>query len=281
MKSDEFVKLYEKVDSDESTTPFKDDVGFTLIRKYKEGSQYQKDERRIFIRLYLTGETVNGGAEMVDADKEGTGSYRIVTDSKYRKKVTNFRFGSEEDITFNYKKNKIFYKPKKLYLTLNEFIDQLVNNHLSDRAFFRRNFNNLVNFLLRFIFWLSNKHYDRIKVMLEIYHPNQKDEHDKEDERSIEPFLKYFYISKNILFSFFLIAFPLSLLATNIYCFRDFSISNPTLILFFFLILFVFEKLSIYLDRRIKAFFKKEINFFSKLHNFQFSESFKIKIKKP
>ncbi len=281
MTSDEFVKLYIKFDRDESITPFKDDVGFTLIRKYKESSKYQKDDKRIFIRLYLTGETVNGGAEMVDADNEGVGSYRITTDSKYNKKITNFRFGGEEDITFDFIKNNIFYKPKKIYLTINEFIDQLVNNHLSDRLLLRRNLNHLVGLFLRFIFWLSNKHYDRINVMLEIYHPSQKDEYDKEDERSIDPFFKYFYISKNILFIFFLIAFPVSLLLANIYSSKDFSISNPALILFFFLILFIFEKISVSLDKKIKSFFKKEVNFISRLHNFQFTELFNMKIKKP
>lgn len=281
MNSDEFVKLYTKIDSDESITSFKDDVGFTLIRKYKEGSEYSKDDKRIFIRLYLVGDIVNGATEMVDADKEGAGGYRIVTEGKYKKKVTNFRFGGEENVMFDTSRKKIFYKPKKLYFTLNEFIEILVNNHLSDRVFFRRNLNNLVNFFLRLIFWLSNKHYDRIKVMLEIYHPSQRDEHDKGDENNIEPFFKYFYISKNILFSFLLIAFPVSFLITRIFYFKDFSISNPTIILFFFLILFVFEKLSTSLDKKIKLFFKKETNWIFWLHNFQFSESFKMKIKKP
>lgn len=256
-------------------------MGFTLIRKYKEGSKYQKDDKRIFIRLYLMNEKVNGGAEMVDTDKEGSNSYRFVKDSQYRKKVTNFRFGMEEDITFDVDKNKIFYKSKKLFFTLNEFINILVNNHFSDRLFFRRNLNNIVKLFLRFIFWLSNKHYDHIKIMLEIHHLSQKDEYDKDDEKKIEPFFKYFYISKNILFSFFLIAFPLSLLLTSIYYIKDFSISNPTLILFFFLTLFIFEKLSVFLDKKIKAFFKKEVNFISRLHDSQFSESFKLKIRKP
>lgn len=280
MNSEEFSKLYTKSNSDESLIQFKDDLGFTLIRKYHKDSEYFRDNKRIFIRLYLVGNDVNGGVEMVEAEEEGASSYRIVTDNKYKGKITNFRFSGDQEIIFDSEKKEIFYQPKKLYFTLNQFIEMLVKNHLSDRVFFRRNFNNIINFFLKFIFWLSNKHYDRVEVMLEIYHPTQKNEHDKEDEKIIEPFFKYFYISKNILFSFLLVAFPTSILLMDIYCFKNFSISNPAIVLFFFLILFVFEKLSISLDKKIKLFFRKETNFISWLHNFQFSESFELNIKK-
>lgn len=280
MTSEEFVKLYKKSELDELITPFKDGVGFSLVRKYKQNSEYSKDDKRIFIKLYLSSNNiVNGGIEMVDPDEKKTGSYRIVTESKYKKRITSFGFGEEEEIVFNEKEKKIFYEPKKLFLTLNDFVEVIVYNHLSNRVFWRRKLNYLIDIFLRVLFWLSDKHYERINVMLEIHRPTQRDEHDKNDEKNIEPFFKYFFITKNILFSLLLVIFPTSVLIA-IY-FKNFSIFSQPTILFFFLVLFAMEKVSISLDKKIKAFFsKKEKNFIYRLHNYQFIESFKMKFKK-
>lgn len=85
MDSDKFVKLYNKSSLDESITPFKDIVGFALVRKYKYGSEYDKDGRRIFTKLYLTGNTLNGSAEMVQPNKDRPDSYILVAEPKYKK----------------------------------------------------------------------------------------------------------------------------------------------------------------------------------------------------
>lgn len=279
MTSNEFVKLYAKSELDELVTPFTNGIGFSLVRKYKQGSEYYEDDKRLFIKLLLSDDNlVNGSVNMVDSDKEKTGSYRIATDNKYKKRVTNFHFGNEEKIFLN--DGKVLYKSRELSFTINDFVEIMVNNHLSDRVFWRRKLNYLIDIFLKLIFWLSDKHYEKIDAMMEIHSIRRKDEHNKDDEKSIEPFFKYFFITKNILFSLLLVAFSFSILLTYLFCSRDFSMSNPSVILFFFLILFSIEKLSILLDKKIKAFFKKETNFIYQLHSYQFNESFKLKFKK-
>lgn len=283
MNSVDFVKFYQKQDSDELVIPFKDEVGFTVIKKYELGSKYFNEEKLMFIRLYLTeGTVLNGGVEMVDSNKvnEKNDSYKITDISKYCGNITNFRFGFEENFIFDLKKGLIFHKKSKKQFTLNKFIDILVYNHLSDRLFLKRNLNKIINLFLKFLFWLSDKHYSGVSIMLETYYPKQRNEHDKIDDKNIDPFFKYFCISKNLLFSLFLISFFSSLLISKIFCSIDFSLSNPSLVLFFFLILFVFEKLSVWLDASIKLFFKKEKNIIYKLYNYPFTNSFKLKLPK-
>lgn len=121
-----------------------------------------------------------------------------------------------------------------------------------------------------------------MKVILEANGTNHQDEYVKGSDKRIEPFFKYFYISKNILFISLLIFIPTLIvcLFKKVFDFQDFSISNAILILCIFFILFTLEKISIFLDESIKLFFDKETNFIFKLHNYQFVDSFKMKLKK-
>lgn len=277
MTSEEFVKLYKTSTSlEEVITPLKEGVGFTLVREYESDCIYSKENKKMFILLYLSDCNIGGGIDMVSADEDNLDKYKVVTD----KKITNFRFGKEEELFFDKKTSQIYYTPKGKYFSINELVDILVANHLSDKLFWKRQKNILCNRILRFLFWLSDKHYEMIQVMLERYHPNPENKIAKKDDKNIEPFFKYFYISKNILFLFLFVAFPLSILIPFFWFFKDFSISNPTVILFLFLILFIFEKLSVWLDGKIKSFFKDENNFIAKLHNYQFFDQFKLKLKK-
>ena len=67
--------------------------------------------------------------------------------------------------------------------------------------------------------------------------------------------------------------------------FGEFSLSNPFVVLFIFLILFSSEKFSLWLERKIEDFFenetvfkKKRNNFIEHLHNYQFNSKFKLKL---
>ncbi|MEK7651027.1 MAG: hypothetical protein AAB377_00690 [Patescibacteria group bacterium] len=278
LTSEEFVKLYTSQDSDEKITPIKDAVGFSLVRNYPKDSDYFKDGKKMFIKIFLAGDSVCGGVDMVyPNDKEG--NYTIVSDEKYKKNVTGFLFRKEEDLVFDFNEKEIVYTPKKLRFSVDKFIKILVNNHLSDRMFWRRMGNYFTNIILMFLFWLSDQHYEKIQVMLDIYSSKQDNNPDKIDTKNIEPFFKYFLIRKNALLLFLVLLFPTSLIISYISVFSDYSLSDPSLILFFFLSLSSLEKISIWLDKKIKALFKKEDNFIYKLHDYQYNTHFKLKFK--
>lgn len=206
--------------------------------------------------------------------------YIIVSGEEYKKRTTNFYFKEEEGLVFNQDTHKIYHEKTKQTFSLNELVQILVQNHLSDRERWKRKKNYLANALLKVVFWLSDKHYERVQVMLDLHRLNPKREHDKGDEKNIEPFFKYFLIPRNTLFAFLLLAFPVSIsmyLLSGI----DLSLSNSVIVLFFFLLLFILEKVSIGLDGKIKKFFDKENNFISRVHKYQFQNKFTLKLNKP
>ncbi|MDD5289816.1 MAG: hypothetical protein PHT40_01275 [Patescibacteria group bacterium] len=287
MNSEEFKNLYSMQSLDESITPFTNNVGFSLIRKYPENTTYFKDGRMMFIKVAILDGGFFYGVDMTKPEKRGgTTDYVIVDGEEYKKKITNF-FSNDNEFIFDNTTQKIIYQPTNKSFTMNKFVEILVANHLSDRLFLKRIWNELADRILKFLFWLSDAHYERAQVMIDKYDYDRGEILPPKDEKkNIEPFFKYFYISKNILFSILLITFP-SAFFLGIYWVRgDFSLSNPTLVLLFFLILFTCEKLSIWLDKKIKKFLippkdlftEKKINFIEKLHNYQYRNNFQLKI---
>jgi hypothetical protein len=179
------------------------------------------------------------------------------------------------------------HRPSGKSLTINEFVEILAETHLSDPLFFKRILNELANMVLKILFWLSDSRYERVQVAIDKYHYGEGENHRPKDEKkNIEPFFKYFYISKNILFAILLVTFPSAIFFGHFWAYGDFSLSNPSLLLLFFLILFLCEKFSTWLDKKIKAFLmppkdhftEKEINFIEKLHDYQYNNEFNLKL---
>lgn len=296
MTGDEFLKLYTKQDIDDATTAFSNDIGFSLIRNYPPNTFYAKDGKKMFIKIALLKGKLFYSVDMTKPEqREGEQvSYVIKEGEEYKKKTTNFFSDNQEPFTFNEVKKKIVYQPKNKEYSLNEFVEILVLNHLSDRLFFKRILNSTVDVFLKILFWLSDKHYEKIRVSIDKYHMGRDNQPVKEDEKITEPFFKYFYISKNTIFALLLLTFLLAILSAifpdflcvkRIWTFGEFSLSNPFVVLFFFLILFSCEKFSIWLNMKIKEFFEKEsafhkkVNFIERLHNYQYQNKFKLKLK--
>lgn len=289
MNSDEFVKLYTLQNPpDESITPFQNEIGFSLIRRYPENTAYNKDGRRMFIKVAILNRGFFYSVDMIKPEKRGkTIDYIVRYGDEYKKKITNFVSDGGE-FTFDNTTQKVIHQPTNRSFTLNEFVDILAKNHLSDRLFLKRKLNGLVNVVLKFLFWLSDAHYERIRTSIDKYHYSKGEKLPKEEKKNIEPFFKYFYISKNILFAILLIAFPSAIFLGHFWLNGNFSLSNPSIVLLFFLVLFSFEKISIWLDKKIKGFLipeenhfaERKVNFIEKLHEFQYKNKFKIKLKK-
>lgn len=287
MNSEEFVKLYTHQDSDESITTFQNEIGFSLIRFYPKNTSYFKDGRRIFIKIAVLDRGFFYSVEMTKPEKEGERTNYIITEGEeYKRKVTNF-FSDGSEFTFNNTTKKVNHQLSNKSFTMNEFVEILAANHFSDRLFFKRILNELANRVLKFLFWLSDTRYERIQMTIDRYHYGKSENPPPKDEKkNIEPFFKYFYISKNILFTILLVTFPSAIFFGHLWVYGDFSLSNPSLLLLFFLILFSCEKFSTWLDKKIKGFLmpsknhfaEKKINFIEKLHDYQYNNKFNLEL---
>lgn len=299
MNDQDFTNLYTKQTYDETITSFQNEVGFSLIRSYPEGTPYHKDGRRMFLKIAKLERGFFYGVDMTKPEKRGETTDYIITDGEdYRKKVTNFLSDGGEFYFDDISKKVVHQKTMKIF-TLNEFVDILEANHLADRLFWKRLLNSLVDFVLRMLFLLSDKYYEKVRVSIDKYHFSRDNKPMPAEEKNFEPFFKYFYISKNLIFAILLIAFiiailvsifPDKLLIKNAWhsLFGEFTLSNPMVVLLFFLSLFSSEKLSVWLNKKINDFLKptenhfynskNEENFIEKLHNFQYHNKFNLKL---
>lgn len=295
----EFTNLYEKQKQDEVLTPFGNEIGFSLVRFYPKDSVPEDENLRMFIKVAILERGLFYSVDMTKPDIEGEKiSYVIVFDSQYNKKVTSFVSDiDDKEFVFDPINKKIIHNKTKKEFTLNEFIGVLVKNHLSDRLFWKRKFNFLSNLVLKILFWLSDRRYEKVQVSIDKYHFSKENKPIIEEEKKFEPFFKYFYISKNLIFTILLASLFIAILSSVFYkvlplaciwnsLFGEFSLSNPPVILFFFLALFSFEKVSVWLNTNIKKFlipeqsifYKHEENFIEKLHNYQYNNKFNLKI---
>ncbi len=282
MNSLDLIKLYKKTAEDELVTPFKDDyVGFSVVREYKKNTTYFKEDKRIFIKIYLVNNQLHGSVSMVNSNNGETDNYLITDISKYKGKITNFEFNDTENFIFNDKKRKILYKPKEKFYTLNQIIDILVDNHLHDRLFLQRVIHFLTDKLIKCLFLLNDQKYDPVKAMMQIHNSSLSQGIETTEKKKTEPFFNYFYISRNTLFAFLFLSLVLSLISPLKNIFGESNVSNPKIVFLFFIMLFVSEKVSVFLDQAILSFYKNQENFIYKLHNYNIFGPFKFKIKIP
>lgn len=284
MNGEEFKKPYLMTDGDESITAFTSEVGFSLIRKYPENTVYYKDGRRMFIKIAVLDRGFFYSVDMTKPLKRDEATEYIITDGEeYKKKVTNFMSDGSE-FTFDKVAKIIVHQPTSRNFTINEFVEILVKNHLSDKLVWKRKANAVANSVLKFIFWLSDKHYDRVKTMPGKFGFNQKETSSEENINNVEPFFKYFSISRNTLFVGLVAAFLVAILFRKCKIVSEFTVANPLIVLAFFLLLFLCEKISFWLNAKIKEFFtprkfyNEEPNFIEQLHDYQYRNSFKLSL---
>lgn len=285
MNGEDFVKLYTRQDSDETTTPFQNEMGFSLIRPYPKDTQYYKDGRRMFIKIANLDRGFFYGVDMTKPQKRDDATEYVITDGEeYKKKVTNF-ISDGSEFSFENTTNKIAHKPTGKSFTMNEFVEILVANHLSDRLFWKRKVNALTNAVLKFIFWLSDKHYDRVKTAIDKYQFHQKQPYSEEKVNDVDPFFKYFLIYRNTLFIGLVIMLSVAVLVYKSKILDEFTVANPLIMLAFFLFLSLCERISIWLNTKIKEFFtprqfySEKPNFIERLHEYQYQNKFQLKLK--
>jgi len=276
--SEEFKKLYQQVSDDERVTEIRDAVGITIVRNYKKDSEYFKDGKQMFINLYLRGKFLLGSIDMVEKNNEGL--YTIIYDSeKYKRRFTNFSFGPEEKFMLIHEGEKTLVKVNSKKLSLNEFIDRLVENHLSDKLFWVRKKNFFKKLFLSIIFFLSDDKYDFVGYYHKIYRlkEDKVNDNSRTSELKIkeEPFFKYFKIYKNTLFIFSIISFFILLIfqKMRILSSEELTSSNPILLLGFVIILFLLHYFSSFIHKKKKD----KDGWIYGIHNSLFSSKFKLK----
>lgn len=288
-----FTNLYQKNSNDEVVTPFVGDIGFSIVRKYPDHTPYHKDGMRMFIKLGLLKRGFFYSVDMTLPQREKGDeniTYSIEDGDKYKPKVTNF-YSDTDPFEFNEIKNKVIHKPSGKEFTVSAFIEVLAKNHLSDRLYYKRIKNRATEILLKFIFWSDNREFERITIMLDKYHADNKEKLDS--ETNPDPFFKYFNIKKNILFviiavSFILISssviFPHWIPLRRWWIFGSFNLSNPYVVLCICLILLICEKFSVWLNSSINYFFSvktfsnQKINWIEKIFNYSQKNSFNLKL---
>lgn len=298
MTIDDFTNLYIKQDRDDSVSSFKNEVGFSLVRQYPKTSEYYNKPIRIFIKVAILEKGLFYSVDMTKVETEGEKTEYIIQHDDRSKKYTNFFSDSSElEFVFDELSGKIKHIKKNKEFTLNQFIEILEKNHLSDCLFWKRKANWCVETILRTLFWLSDRHYDKVRTPIDKYYFKKDGKPIPTSEKSIEPFFKYFYISKNFIFLLLLVSFFCALVIASFPCyfpvkslwehlFGEFTLSNPFVVLLFFLTLFTSEKVSIKLNKKINDFLMPQENFFSKtkenfierLHNYLYNNKFDLKV---
>lgn len=255
------ASLYNREGNDEDVFDLIDKPGIHIIRKYRSGTMPAQDNQRMFITFYVKENGfVSGGIDMVKAKEEDGSGYAMIFDDQkgirnfLHQKYANFFFNDDEEVFFDYSDQKIIFRKNKY--SVNEFIDILVKNHLSDM--FRVNrimifFKNY--FILEPLFWLADANYKddnvRINFLLQKNITGYKESGAK-IEMPKEPFFKYFDIYRNTLTFFIIIILnPLFWLSISLDV-GYFNIANPFLLFTAFLFLAFLEKISLYLFLNIK-----------------------------
>lgn len=277
--SKKFKELYNQVSDDKKIIELSDAVGINIVRNYNENNEYFKDGNQMFINLYLNDNFLCGGVQMVKKEKNGEYISINNTNKNYKKRFTNFSFGSEEKIILTLKNNKILVKVQNKELFLNSFVDKLVQNHLSDKLFWIRKKNFFKQIFLKILFFLSDDKYD----FVECYHKinewredkiNFQTEEEKELNVKVEPFFHYLKIFKNTLFIFCIILLFILITINNqtILPADEISFSSPIFLLLFIIALFLLHFFSVFLHKK-----KQDKNgFIHKLHNGLLNRNLKL-----
>lgn len=294
-----FTNLYLKQTEDETLTPFQNEIGFSLVRLYPKNTPYHKDNKRMFIRVALLDRGLFYGVDMTRLEKKDEQTNYILTDGEeYKKRTTNFFSDTDgKEFVFNETLKKFIHVPTGKEFNFNEFVELLVKNHLSDRLFWKRKINACISVILKFLFWLADKHYEKVRVSIDKYRFGRDNKPVIDEQKNVEPFFKYFYISKNFIFAILLTLFIFAILVSifpkqiPLRCFwhllfGEFTLSNPMVVLLIFLVLFTSEKISVQLNKSINDFLipnqnvfsKQKENFIERLHNYQYHNKFNLKI---
>ena len=135
----EFFLIFIKTSKDEEIVKISDAPGITIIRKYDEITKYFKDGKKIFVKFYIRDGYINGGVDMAQKMRvEGT--RLMILPNHINIPILISFFSKDENITFNNNAQTIVIKRKnKIYkFNVNDFVDLLIKNHLSDRLFWKR-----------------------------------------------------------------------------------------------------------------------------------------------
>jgi hypothetical protein len=268
-------------------TLFEKGIGFSLVLNYPKNTPYYKDNRKIFIQIIINeNNTLDYSINMtIEKDEDKKKTFIITEGLEYNKKIINFHSESGE-CCFNQEDNRVIYN--SIEFTLDKFIDILILNHLENKHFFERAQNKIIDYILKFIFWLNDKKYTP---------PSARDAEETIDWAEFkspseelatitkplekDPFLGFFHLPKNIIFVVAILIWISYLIKP-----LEVSLSNPFLIAFIFLLLFTIELLYKNLKEEVEQLElllkekEHKKNWLIHLYNYRKVDTFILKIPK-
>ena len=278
MNAQEFRNLYTKDKLDYEIISFEEEVGFSLIRFYPPESKHRKT-KKMYVQIGLMGGN-NFFYSVNMASPESTDEQtRYVTCES--NDTTNFvSKPNNEEFVFCQSSKMIIHQESKKLFTLNEFIEILSKNHnrRSRKGMIK---NKGARILIESLFWMINRKYNWIDFHRP-KHMSINGDREMAEEVVLNLSLGTFLISRNITI---ILATLMSLISIYLlypyWPYEDFSLSNPIIILLFFLSLLYCEKLSIWLNSKVDEAIENQEspNFINQLHFHQFKERFTLRIK--
>lgn len=255
--------LYVLNDRDEQVFELSDHPGIQVVRAYGDRSKELVD-KRMFIKFALLQEkgkwVIVGGVDMVKNKSSEEDGWLVVTERKgFLQKPSSFFLTKSDDIYFNPETNNIIFENENYSVT--EFINLLEKNHLRDMFLKSRILNFFRTMLLHNLFFLSDSRFDLFDYLFE----NKERVFSMEARGKVEvpppqdPLFHYFDIYKNLFgFSVLFFLLPLCFLSAR---WEDnyFSATNPFLLFLLIFILYLLDKLSIFLRFLLKTDFVKRI----------------------
>lgn len=203
MNAQDFANLYIKQDVDEKVTFFNREIGISIVREYPKGTPYQKDGKKMFIKVAILNNSLFYSVDMVKPEKRGEGySYILVDGREYKKNITNYiSDNAGNEFIFDQNLRKIIHVKTKKEFNINQFVDILEFNHLSDCLFWKRKFNYLASNILKIFFWLVEYHYDHLKTSMDLYHFKKGEKEFPTKEKESDPFFTILIYQK--IYSFY------------------------------------------------------------------------------
>lgn len=293
--SEYFQSLYTAT-SWESVIWLDDAPWITIIKPYPDN---QNDKRgfSMFIRFYLLDWFIHGSVNMV----QDSTKYVIENKDQFSETFTNFYFNASDNIMFDSVTQK-FVVPWKISwkkeISVNEFVDKLVKNHLSEKSKWLKlkdMISHIFNLsILSITFWLLDSRYNWSYYILNFQKRVLKSNIGRNEVYYVDipkpedPFFKYFRLHKRLSLIVIFLVTCFLVIGFNEYIscwgFQNkwmrlfdswyFTITNPLLFFVFFLILLIVEIIWDFLRNTCN---QEEKWFIRKMHNSLYQNSFNLK----
>ncbi len=259
ISKEQLEKLYQKEGGDYVVTPYEDGskVALSIFRNYKD--EVNRDFLILIVVAILNDGTVLGKVnKVVKPQGKNSNLFYLAEDKKF----LNFNLEKNDDIKFGFKKMKITYKNK--YLNINEFVDNLEQNHFKGGKNIYEKFKVILFLLfLKFIYKLADIKYNPKYTFIPRENPLEIKLKKAFKPPTFKTYFRDFKIYRNLFITSIFSLILLIIISTRFNFIGNFTINiffsnsspkldNPLSLLYFIFMLLMLEKISIWLEINFK-----------------------------